>query len=481
MTMNIKLNNADFIEAEKELCARDMVYFLRKAWGILDPGQPYQHGWHMDAMAEHLKAVAEGQINRLLINVPPGTSKSTMTGIIFPSWLWGPFGWPESRFIGASHEAGLAGRDSRRTRLVVESEWFQERWPTKLTGDANAKTYFENERRGFRQAAAVASMTGKRGDVILWDDPHSPEKAYSVAYRKEAHRVFSETLPTRLTNPLKSAIIVVMQRLHEEDISGYILANDLGYEHLCLPMEFEPGRKCQTSIGWKDPRTEDGELLFPERFPREVVDRDKKVLGSFASAGQFQQRPSSIGGGLFKEAWWQMLDVPPPLSWRAIYADTAQKTKQQNDFSVMQCWGRTINGQAVLLDMVRGKWEAPELETMARAFWAKHRATENQGTLRAFKVEDKVSGTGLIQKLKREGIPMIGIQRDRDKISRAFDSAPFVQSGNVLIMRNLNGLIDFLSEAALFPNAAHDDMIDAAMSAISDILAAPAAPAIRAL
>jgi predicted phage terminase large subunit-like protein len=167
--------------------------------------------------------------------------------------------------------------------------------------------------------------------------------------------------------------------------------------------------------------------------------------------------------------------------WRSIYADTAQKTKEQNDYSVLQCWGRAANGQAVLLDMARGKWEAPELETMARAFWQKHKAVDGQGTLRAFKVEDKVSGTGLIQKLKREGIPMVGIQRNRDKITRAFDAAPFVQSGNVVIMRNLSGLADFMSEAATFPNAAHDDAIDCAMSAISDILAAPSAPAIRSL
>lgn len=463
-----RLNNADFIEAERELCSRDIIYFLRQAWGILDPGQPYQHGWHMEAMAEHLRAVADGEIKRLLINVPPGTSKSTMTGIIFPSWLWGPYGWPESRFIGASHEAGLAGRDSRRTRLVVESEWFQTLWPTKLTGDANAKTYFENEKRGFRQAAAVASMTGKRADILLWDDPHSPEKAYSKAYREESHRVFSETLPTRLTNPKKSAIIVVMQRLHEEDISGYILANDLGYEHLCLPMEFDPQRKCTTSIGWSDPRKEDGELLFPERFPREVVDRDKKALGTFATAGQFQQRPTPIGGGIIKTDWFRFIERTPVCQSRTIFADTAQKTSTSNDWSVFQCWGKTAEGQAVLLDMIRGKWEAPELLVNARAFWAKHKLLMPTATLREMRVEDAVSGTGLIQTLRREGMPINGIKRNKDKLTRAMDAAPFIESGNVLILRDCPHLSDMLSEATAFPYGAHDDTLDPMMDAVMD-------------
>jgi predicted phage terminase large subunit-like protein len=201
----------------------------------------------------------------------------------------------------------------------------------------------------------------------------------------------------------------------------------------------------------------------------------------YVFAGQYMQRPAPLGGGIFKDEWWRFYEAMPPLKWRAIYADTAQKTKEQNDYSVFQCWGQTQTGQIVLLDMARGKWEAPELETMARAFWKKHLAQTYHGPLRAFKVEDKVSGTGLIQKLKREGIPIIPIQRNVDKITRAFDAAPYVQSGNVYIMSNIDHLADFMSEASVFPNGTHDDMIDAAMSAISDMTAPQSAPAVRAL
>jgi predicted phage terminase large subunit-like protein len=201
----------------------------------------------------------------------------------------------------------------------------------------------------------------------------------------------------------------------------------------------------------------------------------------YVFAGQYMQRPSPLGGGLFRDSWWRYLAAPPPIQWRTIYADTAQKTADHNDYSVFQCWGYSGSGQAVMLDMIRGKWEAPELEAMARAFWAKHKAVQNQGTLRAMKVEDKVSGTGLIQTLKREGIPIIGLKRNVDKITRAFDAAPLIESGNVILMQDVPHLTDFISEASTFPNAAHDDMIDAAMSAISDMLQANIAPAIRSL
>jgi predicted phage terminase large subunit-like protein len=472
----------DFDEAERILCAKSFAYFVKRAWRHIIP-DALKWNWHMDAICEHMQALATGGItsHRLLINVPPGSSKSTLVGVMYPAWLWGPGGQPWHRYIGAAHEQGLAVRDNRLTRELVTSEWFRRLWPITLQGDQNEKLYFENDKRGFRQACAVASMTGRRGHTIGLDDPLSPEKAHSDTHRATAIRVLAETIPTRLNDPATSAIVIVMQRLHEEDPAGYVLSRNLGYEHLCIPMEFESARRTYTGLGWTDPRKQDGELMFPERFPPEVVERDKKALGDYAWSGQMQQRPSPMGGGIFKDEWWRFLEVPPLTKHRAIYADTAQKTKEQNDYSVFQCWGQTIDGQIVLLDQVRGKWEAPELETMARAFWAKHHAIQNAGPLRAFKVEDKVSGTGLIQKLKREGIPIIPIQRNIDKVTRAMDAAPYVQSGNVIIMRNLAHLVDFMSEASVFPNGAHDDMIDAAMSAISDMTAPQAAPAIRAL
>lgn len=466
----VALTSDDIKEAERILCARSFAYFIRRAWPHIIP-DALQWNWHIDAVAEHLEAVNNGQINRLLINIPPGTSKSTITGVMYPAWLWGPAGKPGHRYIGAAHEQGLAVRDNRMMRELVRSGWYQSLWPIAMTGDQNEKLYFENENRGFRQACAVKSMTGRRGHTIAWDDPLSPEKANSEPGRDEAIRVLSETVPTRLNDPATSAIIVIMQRLHENDPSGHILANDLGYDHLCIPMEFEPARRCTTSIGWTDPRTDDGELLDPVRFSQDVIDRDKKAMGSYAWAGQMQQRPSPAGGGIFKDEWWQYVSTPPMIESRTLYADTAQKTKEQNDFTVFQCWGKTRDGQAVLLDMVRGKWEAPELLEQGRAFYTKHKHQTGQGTLRAFKVEDKVSGTTLIQTLRREGVPIIAIQRNIDKVTRAYDAAPFIESGNVLLMRNCPHLSEFLAEATAFPNGTHDDTLDPMFDAVTDLLA----------
>jgi predicted phage terminase large subunit-like protein len=472
------LNAVDLEAVEKELCRRSLAHFARRAWHVLEPSTELKWGWALDAICEHLEAVTTGDIRRLLMNVPPGSMKSLLTGVIWPAWEWGPRDLQETRYLGTAHKQELAIRDNLKCRRLIQSEWFQSLWPIELTGDQNAKTKFENTRTGFREAMAFESMTGSRGDRVLIDDPHSVDDANSPAKLKGGITTFREALPSRVNNE-QSAIVIIMQRLNEGDVSAVAL--ELGYDHLCIPMRYEPDRTKPTSIGWMDPRKVEGELMFPDRFPEEQVQELERSLGTYAVAGQLQQRPSPIGGGIFKDDWWRFFDAMPPLKWRAIYADTAQKTKEQNDYSVFQCWGQTQTGQIVMLDMVRGKWEAPELETMARAFWKKHLAVPNAGPLRAFKVEDKVSGTGLIQKLKREGIPIIPIQRNIDKITRAFDAAPYIQSGNVYIMSNIDHLSDFMSEASVFPNGTHDDMIDAAMSAISDMTAPQSAPAVRAV
>ena len=208
--------------------------------------------------------------------------------------------------------------------------------------------------------------------------------------------------------------------------------------------------------------------MFPDRFPETQVAELEATMGSYAVAGQLQQRPSPRGGGIFKTAWFGSYETIPQLEWRAIYADTAQKAGQEHDYSVFELWGRTISGQAILLDVHRGKWEAPELLSEARDFWLKHQKSSNV-PLRAMKVEDKVSGTGLIQTLRREGIPILPIKRDRDKISRAHDAAPFVESGNVLLPMWAHWLADFVAEAATFPAGANDDQLDPMFDAISDV------------
>lgn len=471
--MPMILKESDLKNIERELCSRSLAEFARRAWPILEPATPLRWGWALDAICLHLEAVTDGRITNLLMNVPPGSMKSLLTGVIWPAWEWGPKGMPHMRYVSTAHEETLAIRDSRRCRDLVKSEWYQSMWPVKLASDLDGKREFGNTDKGVRQARAFTSMTGVRGDRVILDDPISADNANSAAMLEQARIAFTETLPTRV-NSDKSAIVVIMQRLSEKDVSGVILELGLPYTHLWIPMRYEPDRRCVTSIGWSDPRTVEGELMFPERFSEEYVSALEKSLGSYATAGQLQQRPAPRGGGLINSSWIKYWTVLPQIDFRFITIDTAQKTGQQNDYSVLQCWGRSKVGQAVLIDQVRGKYEAPELLAVARSFWLKHMAIQTS-PLRAMHIEDKVSGTGLIQTIRREGIPIVAIQRHKDKISRGYDAAPFIESGNLLLPQDAPWLSDLLSEISVFPNGAHDDQMDPMFDAIGIVQRVPSA------
>lgn len=469
----MQLSSADLEAVERELCRRSLAHFAQRAWHVLEPAAPLKWGWALDAICQHLEAVTDGKVTRLLMNVPPGSMKSLLTGVIWPAWEWGPRGMPEMRFIGTAHEETLAIRDSRKCRDLIKSEWYQKLWPLELSRDLDGKREFGNVHKGSRQARAFTSMTGVRGDRIILDDPISADNANSEAKLEAARIAFTETLPTRV-NSDKSAIVVIMQRLHEKDVSGVIKEMGLPYVHLYIPMRYEAGHRCQTEIGYSDPRNEDGELMFPERFGEAQVAELEKTLGSYGAAGQLQQRPAPRGGGIIKEQWFKYYTHLPKIEFRTIHADTAQKAKEENDWSVFQCWGRSVTGEAVLIDQIRGKWEAPELVVQARAFWFKHLSMQNMGQLRAMMVEDKASGTGLIQTIRREGIPVTPVQRNIDKISRGHDAAPFIESGNVLLPIDAPWLSDLLAEASAFPGGAHDDQLDPMFDAIKTVQIAPA-------
>ncbi len=342
-----------------------MSEFIKCAWHVIEPSTEYKHGKHIDAICQHLEAVTSCEITRLLINIPPGTMKSLLMNVFWPAWEWGPKGMPGTRYVGASHEQGLSVRDNRKMRILVESEWYQERWPLDLAFDQNAKIKFENQSMGFRQACAVASMTGNRGDRVLWDDPNKADDAFSPVELKKTIRLFQETLPTRMNDPEKSAIVICMQRIHEEDISGFILEQGLPYVHLMLPMEYEPERHCSTAIGFEDWRTEEGELLFPERFPRHVVERDKQAMGSMAVAGQFQQSPSPRSGGFFE---WENLEVvggvPADIDKMVRYWDKAG-TAGGGAYTAGVLIGHSPSTmQWYIMDVVRGQWAASKRENV---------------------------------------------------------------------------------------------------------------------
>jgi predicted phage terminase large subunit-like protein len=441
--------------------------FVRRAWAVLEPEQPYVHGWHLDAMAEHLEAITAGQIRRLLMNVPPGTMKSLLTGVFWPAWEWGPVGRASVRFIGASHEATtLATRDNVRMRRLVTSEWFQRLWPLALVGDQNEKTYFENEKTGWRQSCAVKSMTGRRGDRVSWDDPHSVEDAHSKAALAEAERVFSETLPTRLNNPATSAILVTMQRLAVGDVSGIILARELGWDHLCLPMEFEAPR-APTSIGFVDPRTQVGELLFPGRFPREVVDRDKRVMGPAATAGQFQQRPAPAEGNEFQPDMITVVDAIPAgvVAWCRGWDLAA--TEGAGDYTAGPKLGRMADGRYIVADVRRGQHATHKRDALIKAT----ASADGTKVKQSFPQDPGQAGKGQAAALVAmlPGHVCHTSTESGDKVIRARPLASQVNAGNVVMLR-APWNFEFTEELRTFPNGLHDDQVDGAARAFAQLL-----------
>jgi hypothetical protein len=257
---------------------------------------------HIDAICTHLQAVIEGQIQNLIINVPPSHAKSLLTAVLLPAWAW--IDRPAIRWMFATHRADLTVRDAVNCRRLIESDWYRSRWGDRfhLRKDQNEKTRYENDKTGHRVVVTVGSGTGEHGDIVVVDDPTSVDQAESDVERTTANEWWNGTMATRLNDLRTGRRVVIQQRLHEDDLTGNLLAKG-GYDLLMLPEEFEPERAGVTSIGWRDPRTQPGELLWPKKNGPDEIAKIKRDLGSYRYAGQFQQRPSPAGGGIFKR-WW---------------------------------------------------------------------------------------------------------------------------------------------------------------------------------
>lgn len=486
-------------------CEDDLCEFIRQAWHIVEPGAEYFHNWHVDTLAEHLEAITYGieledgsLYNRLLINIPPGMMKSLLTSVFWPAWEWGPKNMPHMRYLCASHSQDLAVRNSTKMRRLIDSEWYQDRWGdrVKLTKDQNQKTKFENTATGFMQAVASGSITGARGDRVIIDDPHSVEGASSDQMRATTIEWFLEAVPTRLNKPLESAIVVIMQRLHEEDVSGVILDRGLGYDHIMLPMRYDPSRAMPTMLGLEDPRKEPGQLLFPKRFPEAVVDRDEKAMGPYAVAGQFDQAPTPRGGGVIKRDWWQLWDRGsyPPFDYVIASVDCAYTTKTENDPSAMTVWGVWTGGDqtAQVTRQMTPDGSMAQLErtytqehprVMLMYAWAErlelHELVQKvQETMERYSVdkllvENKASGISVAQELRRlynheEFAVQLLDPKGHDKLSRLYSIQHIFAEG--LIYAPDRPWADMvITQASQFPRGKHDDLVDTTSMALKHL------------
>ena len=460
-------------------------------------GMDFRINWHHHLISEIIEDVIQGKKKNVVINVSPGSSKTetVVVNLIARGLALNPW----CRFLHLSYADDLAMLNSSTAKDLVLSEEYQEFWPLQVAADAKAKHRWNVLLPNGKKAGGVyavslgGQVTGFRAGhmmegfngCILIDDPLKVEDAYSKTKRDAANRKLIATVKSRKANP-DTPIVVIMQRLAEQDPTGFIKAGGLtgDWDFIEIPALMSPDYIDALPDHLKEmidtsEHDEDGRVSYwPYKEPlKDLLELEK--ADKYVFTGQYQQRPSPIGGGLIKGAWFSRYTVAPKITYRVIFADTAQKTKEANDYSVFECWGKGEDGKIYLLDMRRGKWEAPDLRRTALEFWKKHLATKSPviGPLRALKVEDKSSGTGLIQDLKRgpESIPVRGVERNTDKLTRVMDVVSYIEAGLVCIPEDQPWVSDFIAECESFTaddSHAHDDQIDPMCDAITDMLAA---------
>jgi|TARA_Y100000310_G_scaffold160698_2_gene160494 predicted phage terminase large subunit-like protein len=541
------------MQANRQWCKRRLGNFCEYMWGTLEPGRRMARGWALEAVWEHLEYVTDGHIKKLLINVPPGTMKSLTCNVLWPAWEWGPKGMPEKRYVCASYAERLSLRDNRKCRMVIQSDAYQQLWANdyQLMYDQNAKQKFENTSTGFKLATSVGGVgTGERGDRLIIDDPHNVLEGESDAKREEALQWFSETMSTRVNDPDTAAYIVIMQRVHERDVSGLILAEELGYEHLMLPMESEPLRRCwvqrpsrymqeetgkparkakvvynitekvwQTPAEFKkaekldggdgseghidhidmstlkhetrylgDPRTKANEPLMPDRFSTEYLEEDLKPTlsswgGSYAVAGQLQQRPAPRGGGMFQKQWFKYVEaLPADIKGRGCWGwDLAGTKKKTSAWTVGVLMLRTAQGVYYVVDVVRFKGTPLEVEDGI------YNASDG-GPKRCKVSIPQDPGQAGVAQIKTLAVKLAGFDvsftpESGDKEMRARGFAAQAEAGNVVLIKGPWNK-PYLDELTVFPASEFADQVDGSSRAFSELvptrkLRIPVAPQVR--
>lgn len=477
---------------DKDMAEHSLLDYARLMWPILEPGREMKVGWAVEAICEHLQAVTDGHIRKLLINVPPGMMKSLLTQVLWPSWEWGPKNMPWLRYVSAAYSADLTIRDNRRARQLIESELYQSLWGDRfaMAGDQNAKVKYENDHRGFRIATSVnGTATGERGDRFIIDDPHNVKTAESDVDLDSKAQWFTEVVPSRINDLDESAFVIIMQRVHERDISGLILAEGLPYVHLELPMEFESSRRCITVLKpegvdpaepegrvFIDPRTKEGELLFPERFTAKGVADLKQTLsswgGDYAIAGQLQQRPAPRGGGMFKrDACGLPLDrAPPGVTWVRGW-DIAGSTRKTSPYTAGVKIGE-LNGMFYIAHITRERKEIEEAENHIIATAAEDGINVKQDLPQDPGSAGKSQKRHLGGQLAKIGAEFSITPESGEKSDRAIPLASAWNNGNVKLIKGpWNDA--WLNEAATFPRGTYKDQIDAASRGYQNLISKP--------
>lgn len=459
---------------------RSLWRFVELMWPVLEPGTPLVGGWALRVMCEHLEAVADGRIRRLAVAVPPGMMKSKLFNVFFPAWMWGPRNKPHLKFFGSSYSEVLSLRDNGYTLTLIQSPRYQALWGDRVQVDPrkSGERKFALLGMGHKIASSLSGVgTGERGDVVILDDLLSAGEVASEAALEGCLQYFTEVVPTRV-NDERSAIILIMQRLHERDPIGHVLSNDLQWDRLILPMEHEPDHPypSRTALGFVDPRTEPGELLFPERFSREFLEKDTKPMlrswgGEYAISSQLQQRPSPRGGGLFKREHLKRIlshEVPPGEDVRGW--DLAGSKDGRAAFTVGARMRRaTVDGRAAyyVTDIVRGRWTPGEV----RRKILETAVEDGRGVTQDFPQDP--GQAGLAQKSDiaglLEGFSFTFSTETGSKEDRARPLAAQAEVGNLYLVQ-ARWVDQLAAEMTTFPAGAYKDQVDALSRAFSRLV-----------
>lgn len=435
----------------RQLLKYDFSTFIGKTLSSVDPAARYQPNWHIDLIAEYLEAARHGEITRLIINMPPRSLKSVCVSVAWPAWLLGHN--PSSRIMAASYASSLAVKHSIDCRSVIQSPWYRRVFPdVLLTRDQNEKFKFMTSARGFRFATSVGgSTTGEGGNFLIIDDPISPAQAQNAHWRDYVNRWFDHTFASRLNDKERGVIVLVMQRLHQRDLTGYLLAKG-GWRHLCLPAVASTVE--MHDFGNVHKKRAAGELLHARREGQALIERAKTELGSAAFTAQYQQKPLSDESAMVR-SWWFKRYNAVPQSERIIQSwDTAIKSDSRHDASVCLTFGEW-EGRSYLLDAQVMRAEYPELK---RACFS---LAEEWHPI-AILIEDRASGQQLLQDGRHETfLPFIARMPKGDKVTRFAAVCALMEAGRVVLPEQASWLADFESELFAFPQGVHDDQVDA--------------------
>jgi len=434
----------------------DFASFAARAFRELNPRIPFAANWHFELMAGKLATVREGRIRRLIINVPPRHLKSHLASVAFPAWSLGHD--PSMQILCVSYAQDLADKLSRDCRRIVASDWYRRLFPTRLSPRHQAVPEFETTAQGCRIATSVGGvLTGRGADIIIIDDPLKPEEALSQAQRRSANEWFDHTLYSRLNDKLSGAIVLIMHRLHEDDLAGHVLTQE-PWEVVRLPAiaDQDELHRVETVFGWQSFGRKAGEALHPEREPPEMLEQIRRTLGEYNFAGQYQQMSSPQGGGMVKPAWFRnyMPNERPEKFDHIVQSwDTANKASELSDFSVCTSW--SIKGKDLyLLHVLPKRMEYPELKRVVRE---QCKAFDANVVL----IEDKASGTQLIQELVAEGVHAVTrYQPQADKIMCMHAQTAMIENGFVHLPKEAAWLAEYLHELTVFPKGKHDDEVD---------------------